>query len=175
MFLSVPSSSTPRAPVSQQTFQTPAETLARQAIHTELIDILASTANGCIRELGYPTLTQEYDNLQKKYLDLKHRYAVREQDYISTTTALRNRIAALEYEVTRLTKDNTLLRQTQNLHADEKYRLLDKKYHYILHLLRDHHRLPEADIANRPAADIHPDPSSSVSFQLYIRVCVITN
>lgn len=103
-------------------------------------------------------MAQDHGTLREKYNNLKNRYV---QDR-EGQKALQNRVRHLECEVDRLTRENALLRQTQNLYTDEKYRLLDKKYNYVLQLLREHHKLP-----NSIDKDVLPNdtfgPSSSVS------------
>lgn len=106
----------------------PSEQFTNHALHSEIVGILSGTADGCIREIGYYGLVEKYENLKRNYVLLRDR-----------GVALDKKVAELESEVNRLTRENAILHQTLNLHTDERYRLLDKKYHYVLNLLKEHH------------------------------------
>lgn len=131
------------------------ESSTNQSLYSEVVNILASSANGCIREIGYYRLVEEHESLKKSYVLLKNHSA-----------SLDERISALEGEVNRLTKENAVLRQTHSLHADESYRLLNKKYHYVLNLLKEHHVVQYDKIEED--SDPSASPRQSVSLVLVL-------
>lgn len=131
-----------------------------------MVAILASTANGCIAELGYPQLCQRLQAVEGAYKELvesekrlreenakmaallknhpdRNRSSagntVKDQAELHQIQVLQARIKELEKDKDILTRQNHMLRQSQSLNAPEAYKVLEAKYNYVLELLKKDH------------------------------------
>ncbi|KAL5488263.1 hypothetical protein ACEPAI_6371 [Sanghuangporus weigelae] len=159
-----------QSPVHAQIHQLPQPFSAPSdhALRDRVVSILASSANGCIKELGYPNLLAEHKRLQADYARLAEEYnAVRtERDGLKhdnmrltdlfvttqeehkkekeltekTAQDLNAQIKALQERINLLSKQCHLLQQTNTLDAPEAYKILESKYLYALEIIRSHRK-----------------------------------
>ncbi|KAL5527175.1 hypothetical protein ACEPAG_5966 [Sanghuangporus baumii] len=159
-----------QSPVHAQIHQLPQPFSAPSdhALRDRVVSILASSANGCIKELGYPSLLAEHKRLQADYARFAEEYkAVRtERDNLKqdnmrltelfvttqeehkkekeltekTAQDLNAQIKALQERINLLVKQCHLLQQTNTLGAPEAYKILESKYLYALKIIRSHRK-----------------------------------
>ncbi|KAL5508463.1 hypothetical protein ACEPAH_6082 [Sanghuangporus vaninii] len=160
-----------QSPAQPQTHQLPQPFSAPSdhALRDRVISLLASNANGCIKELGYPDLLTEHKRLQADYTRLAEEYNAlrKERDSLKddnvrltellmtvqeehkkekqltgkTTQDLNAQIKVLQERINLLVKQCHLLQQTNTLDAPEAYKLLQSKYLYALEIIKSHRKL----------------------------------
>lgn len=137
-----------------------------QALRERIVSLLSSTANGCIQELGYPTVISQYKHLeadhsklieehnalraehakQKNDLTRLARLALQQREEskklldtrAKTIQDLTTENKQLKERVNRLIVQCNMLQQSSTLDASDAYKLLENKYQYALELIRKH-------------------------------------
>ncbi|OCB84563.1 hypothetical protein A7U60_g8549 [Sanghuangporus baumii] len=162
--LNLQSPAQPQIHQPPQPFSAPSD----HALRDRVVSLLASSANGCIKELGYPDLLAEHKHLQADYARLAEEYnALRtERDGLKrdnmrltelfmtaqeehkeekqltgkTTQDLNAQIKALQERINLLVKQCHLLQQANTLDAPAAYKILESKYLYALEIIKSHRK-----------------------------------
>lgn len=132
-------------------------------VRDNIVEVLSSTANGCIRELGYPNLYEQHMGLEQAYAKLVkenqnlqigynqlHNENIRvskllfEQQEENRRRAEREnqltaRIKQLEQDLDVVNRQYQVSQKLQSMNASDEYKVLEAKYQYVLEILRKHH------------------------------------
>lgn len=191
-----PQSSAPAPPPAPQTPQSPytlyfGSVAQEKHVRDNIVEVLSKTANGCIRELGYPNLYERHVGLEQAYTKLVkdnqnlqigynglHAENIRsaqllfEQKEENRRWAEREhqliaRIKQLEQELDIANRQYQVSQKLQSMNASDAYKVMEAKYQYVLEMLKKHHTpLMARDLSQVARVSINHVQSNTIAERL---------